>query len=81
MSSRRSIASTLRALAEDRPANPAITVGGVTLKVESESTTRVRIDEFAGEDSLDNTILTDYYRFRTYETIVPMRNAIWNTGT
>ena len=34
-----------------------ITVGGVSLKVESESTTRVRIDEFAGEDSLDNTIL------------------------
>ena len=34
-----------------------ITVGGVTLKVESESTTRVRIDEFAGEDALDNTIL------------------------
>jgi serine phosphatase RsbU (regulator of sigma subunit) len=35
-----------------------ITVGGVTLKVESESTTRVRIDEVAGEDhALDNTIL------------------------
>lgn len=35
-----------------------ITVGGVTLKVESESTTRVRIDEAAGiEDPLDNTIL------------------------
>src|ERR1700692_3482493 len=34
-----------------------ITVGGGTLKVESESTTRVRIDEVAGEDSLDNTIL------------------------
>jgi sigma-B regulation protein RsbU (phosphoserine phosphatase) len=34
-----------------------ITVGGVTLKVESESTTRVRIDEIAGEDALDNTIL------------------------
>lgn len=34
-----------------------ITVGGVTLKVESESTTRVRIDEFAGDDALDNTIL------------------------
>ncbi|MDQ2977817.1 MAG: FHA domain-containing protein, partial [Acidobacteriota bacterium] len=34
-----------------------ITVGGVTLKVESESTTRVRIDEFAGEEALDNTIL------------------------
>ncbi len=34
-----------------------ITVGGVTLKVESESTTRVRIDEMAGEDALDNTIL------------------------
>ncbi|MEP6802487.1 MAG: SpoIIE family protein phosphatase [Acidobacteriota bacterium] len=34
-----------------------ITVGGVTLKVESESTTRVRIDEFAGDASLDNTIL------------------------
>lgn len=34
-----------------------ITVGGVTLKVESESTTRVRIDEFVGDDALDNTIL------------------------
>lgn len=35
-----------------------ITVGGVTLKVESESTTRVRIDEMvAGEDVLNNTIL------------------------
>src|SRR5713101_813919 len=35
-----------------------ITVGGVTLKVESESTTRVRIDELAGDDhALDNTIL------------------------
>ncbi|MFN2385307.1 MAG: SpoIIE family protein phosphatase [Thermoanaerobaculia bacterium] len=34
-----------------------ITVGGVTLKVESESTTRVRIDEQAGDDPLDNTIL------------------------
>jgi sigma-B regulation protein RsbU (phosphoserine phosphatase) len=33
-----------------------ITVGGVTLKVESESTTRVRI-EGGGEDALDNTIL------------------------
>ncbi|HEY3123236.1 MAG TPA: FHA domain-containing protein, partial [Thermoanaerobaculia bacterium] len=34
-----------------------ITVGGVTLKVESESTTRVRIEQIAGEDALDNTIL------------------------
>jgi len=35
-----------------------ITVGAVTLKVESESTTRVRIDELAGDDhALDNTIL------------------------
>ncbi len=33
-----------------------ITVGGVTLKVESESTTRVRI-EAGGEEVLDNTIL------------------------
>ncbi|HTO77959.1 MAG TPA: SpoIIE family protein phosphatase [Thermoanaerobaculia bacterium] len=33
-----------------------ITVGGVTLKVESESTTRVRIDA-AEEEGLDNTIL------------------------
>ena len=33
-----------------------ITVGAVTLKVESESTTRVRI-EAGGEDALDNTIL------------------------
>ena len=34
-----------------------------------------------GSIALDKTILTDYFRFRTYETIVPMRNAIWNTGT
>jgi len=34
-----------------------ITIGSVTLKVESESTTRVRIDEAAGEDALSNTIL------------------------
>jgi type IV pilus assembly protein PilW len=34
-----------------------------------------------GRTVLDNTVLTDYYRFRTYETVVPMRNAIWNTGT
>jgi phosphoserine phosphatase RsbU/P len=35
-----------------------ITVGAVTLKVESESTTRVRIDELGGDDhALDNTIL------------------------
>jgi type IV pilus assembly protein PilW len=34
-----------------------------------------------GSISLDNAILTDYYRFRTYETVIPMRNAIWNTGT
>lgn len=33
-----------------------------------------------GRTVLDNTVLTDSYRFRTYETIVPMRNAIWNTG-
>ena len=35
-----------------------ITVGAVTIKVESESTTRVRIDEAAGDkDTLENTIL------------------------
>lgn len=33
-----------------------------------------------GRTVLDNTVLTDSYRFRTYETIVPMRNAIWNNG-
>src|SRR4030095_14192560 len=33
-----------------------------------------------GRIVLDNTVLTDSYRFRTYETIVPMRNAIWNNG-
>jgi len=31
--------------------------------------------------SLDNQILTDFYRFRIYETVVPMRNAIFNDGT
>lgn len=34
-----------------------ITVGAVTIKVEAESTTRVRIDEAAGDNDLDNTIL------------------------
>ncbi len=34
-----------------------VTIGGVTLKVEAESTTRVRIDETTGADPLDNTIL------------------------
>jgi len=45
-------------LATIQPLKPGdrITVGGVTLKVESESTTRVRI-EGGGEDPLDNTIL------------------------
>ncbi len=45
-------------LAGIQPLKPGdrITVGGVTLKVESESTTRVRI-EAAEEEGLDNTIL------------------------
>ncbi len=33
-----------------------------------------------GRTVLDNTVLTDAYRFRTYETIVPMINAIYNDG-
>ena len=33
-----------------------------------------------GRTALNNTILADGYRHRFYETIVPMRNAIWNTG-
>ncbi|HLN92946.1 MAG TPA: SpoIIE family protein phosphatase, partial [Thermoanaerobaculia bacterium] len=37
-------------------AGDRITLGGVTLKLESESTTRVRI-EAGGQDALDNTIL------------------------
>jgi type IV pilus assembly protein PilW len=31
-----------------------------------------------GRVVLDNTLLTDYYRFRTYETVIPLRNPIWN---
>jgi type IV pilus assembly protein PilW len=31
-----------------------------------------------GRVLLDNTVLTDYYRFRTYETVIPLRNPIWN---
>lgn len=34
-----------------------------------------------GRTTIDNTVLTDYYRFRTYETVVPMINAIYNNGT
>jgi len=30
---------------------------------------------------IDNTVLIDSYRHRIYETIVPMRNAIFNNGT
>jgi type IV pilus assembly protein PilW len=34
-----------------------------------------------GRITLNNAVLTDGYRFRYYETVVPMRNAIWNNGT
>ena len=33
-----------------------------------------------GRISLTNAVLTDGYRFRTYEIVVPMRNAIWNNS-
>ena len=33
-----------------------------------------------GRTVLNNTVLTDGFRFRTYETIVPMINAIYNDG-
>jgi hypothetical protein len=31
-----------------------------------------------GRIVVPNSVLTDYYRFRTYETVVPLRNSIWN---
>ncbi len=31
-----------------------------------------------GRIQLDNTILNDYFRYRIYETTVPLRNALWN---
>jgi type IV pilus assembly protein PilW len=31
-----------------------------------------------GRIAVPNSVLTDYYRFRTYETVIPLRNAIWN---
>ena len=34
-----------------------------------------------GSINLTNATLTDNYRFRIYETVVPMRNAIFNDGT
>jgi len=34
-----------------------------------------------GRMQIDNTVLIDSYRHRIYETIVPMRNAIFNNGT
>jgi hypothetical protein len=34
-----------------------------------------------GRVALNNTVLTDGWRFRFYETVVPLRNAIWNSGT
>ncbi len=33
-----------------------------------------------GSVAIDNTVLSDGWRYRTYETIVPMRNAIYNNG-
>jgi len=33
-----------------------------------------------GRIALPNSVLVDYYRYRTYETIVPMINAIYNNG-
>lgn len=33
-----------------------------------------------GRIVLDNTVLVDFYRYRTYETVVPMVNAIYNNG-
>ncbi len=35
----------------------------------------------AGSINLTNAILADNYRYRIYETVVPMRNAIFNDGT
>ncbi len=33
-----------------------------------------------GSIAIDNTVLSDGWRYRTYETVVPMRNAIYNNG-
>ena len=33
-----------------------------------------------GSDDCTPAIICDTWRYRTYETIVPMRNAIWNNG-
>jgi hypothetical protein len=27
---------------------------------------------------IDNTVLNDYIRYRIYETVIPLRNALWN---
>jgi hypothetical protein len=27
---------------------------------------------------VDSTILNDYFRYRIYETVIPLRNALWN---
>ncbi len=27
---------------------------------------------------IDNTVLNDYGRYRIYETVIPLRNALWN---
>ena len=33
-----------------------------------------------GSIAINNAVLADGWRHRTYETIVPMRNAIYNNG-
>jgi hypothetical protein len=31
-----------------------------------------------GRIQIDNTVLKDYNRYRIYETVIPLRNSIWN---
>ena len=31
-----------------------------------------------GRIQIDNTVLNDYSRYRIYETVIPLRNALWN---
>ncbi len=33
-----------------------------------------------GRIQINNTVLDDYSRYRIYETVIPLRNSIWNNS-
>ena len=67
-----------------RSDEPELLVGGqdnTALKGQKATLFNCSTGACAGSINIDNNTLTDYYRFRIYETVVPLRNAIFNDGS